>query len=101
MTGGRDLTPAERGQLAEALLTWRYVDHAFSSAGITTEEADRRCYTALRLAKAVGARDEYLALVFAHPVLEVTVREYDEEHRLKKFVGQAPPERRRGKGSRR
>lgn len=93
-----DLTPDERRCLAEALLTWRYLNHGFASrGGIVTEESERRAYAALRIAKALGVRDEYLTLVFEHPVLRVSVLEYDDHSPLKTFVGDVPARKKRRK----
>lgn len=94
---GRDLTPDERRQLAEALLAWRYLNHGFRSKGGIVTESDYRCYAALGLAKALGVRDEYLRLVFEHPVLTVTVREYDDDSPTRTFVGDVPKRKKRGK----
>ena len=68
--GKPNLTDAN--EIATALLLWRYVGHRLANGHIVpSDESTSRQKRALRLAKLLGVKDEYLALTFSTPVLTV------------------------------
>ncbi len=68
---------ADREWLARCLYLGRYVGHAFRDVSLPTLESERRREQALRLARLVGVRAEYVRYLIAHPVLSITVEEFE------------------------
>lgn len=69
-----ELSDTDRADLALALVLWRYVGHRLVNGHISpTDESLARQQRALRLAKRLGIRDEYLAAMFRVPVVNVKV----------------------------
>lgn len=70
------LTDRDRAELAEAVLVWRYTRHLIDPAhrGFPSIESEEAAYRAIDLAKLIGVKDEFLKLMFDHPVLSISVK---------------------------
>lgn len=69
----------DKNELALAILLWRYVGHRLTGTGhrrsSPSMESERRAYKALKMAKELGVKDEYLKAVFSKPVVVVKMLE--------------------------
>jgi hypothetical protein len=73
----RTVKRTDREEIALALLVWRYVGHVVTEAATVPDRSFDRTQRALRLAKLVGVKDEYLRTMFELPVLTVKVKELE------------------------
>lgn len=63
---------ADRDDLAAALVLWRYLGHSESCYAVARDGNEARTNRALKLAKLIGVRSEYLQQIFTEPVQRVT-----------------------------
>lgn len=71
------MSDEDRRTFGEMIRYWRFINHRLNGTLVPCAESEARHLEALRLAKVIGVRAEYVQAAIEMPVLTVRVKELE------------------------
>lgn len=71
------MSAEDRRTFGEMIRFWRFINHKLNGTLVPCAESESRHFEALRLARVIGVKAEYVQAAISMPVLTVRVKELE------------------------